>query len=117
MLIEFKEAKLKQKCETERLAKKAWGAAATKQLAKRLMQLKAAANLEVFRSIAPKTRPHPLKRHRKGQWGITVHGGLRLVFQPSNPPEEYTKEDGGIDWERITEILILEVKDYHDERR
>jgi proteic killer suppression protein len=117
MWIEFTDDKLKRQCETERLARKAWGAEAAKQLVKRLNQLRAAPNLDVFRSISPHSHPHPLLRRRVGQWGVRIHGGLRLIFQPLNPPEEYTKADGGVDWRRITKITILEIEDYHDERR
>lgn len=117
MLIEFIDIQLKNQCEIEKLSRKAWGAPAAKQLAKRLMQIQAAENLHIFRSIAPNTKPHPLERSRKGQWSVTVHKGLRLIFRPLNPLEEYTLEDGGVDWRSITEIILLEVKDYHDKKR
>ena len=96
---------------------KAWGLPAAKQLAKRLYQLQAAQNLYEFYLIAPGTRPHALKGRRKGEWGITVQGGLRLIVSPLNPAEDFTLEGGGIDWREITRIKILEVTDYHDERR
>jgi len=117
MQIEFRDARLKEQCETAKLAQKAWGAAATRQLVKRLGQLQASESLHVFAQIAPQTHPHPLenrKGHRGGQYALKIHGGLRLIFQPLNPPEDY-ETPSGPDWRRITGIQVLEVKDYHDE--
>jgi len=36
----------------------------------------------------------------------------RLIFEPAdNPPP--TKDDGGLDWNEVTAIRIVEIEDYH----
>ena len=54
----------------------------------------------------------PLKGKRKGQFAVYVKQPFRIVFQPYHDPIP-KKEDGTIDLERVTRVLILEVVDYH----
>ena len=40
-------------------------------------------------------------------------GGKRLVFEPDLKPCP-EREDGAVDWQRVTRIRILYIGDYHD---
>ncbi len=55
---------------------------------------------------------HQLKGGRKGQFALKLHDGKRLVFKPKSDPVPQ-KDDGGIDEEKITEVTILEIVNYH----
>ncbi len=56
-------------------------------------------------------RPHPLKGERKGQFALDLAGGRRMAFEPAPPPP---LRDGGIDWTRVSEVIIVFLGDYHD---
>lgn len=85
------------------------------QLARKVNQrkedLKAADTLAVMRMI-PAARCHELKGDRKGELAVDVSGNCRLIFEPEHDPIP-EKEDGGLNWEEITAIEILEIQDYH----
>jgi proteic killer suppression protein len=53
-----------------------------------------------------------LTQDRKGQLAVDLVHPRRLVFEPANDPVP-AKADGGVDWSKVTEIVILEVVDYH----
>lgn len=44
---------------------------------------------------------------------MRLAGGKRLVFEPDQDPVP-KKEDGGLDWARVTAITVVEIGDYHD---
>ncbi|HEY5750014.1 MAG TPA: hypothetical protein VIU12_28295 [Chryseolinea sp.] len=75
------------------------------------MELKAAENLhQIFR--VPPPRCHELNGDRKGQLSVDLDHPYRLIFIPANEPVP-RKEDGGLDWQQVTEIEILEIADTH----
>jgi len=85
------------------------GDASARKLRTRLADLEGAAN--VTELVAGK--PHPLKGDRAGQLALELHGGHRLVFEPSRqPPPE--RAAGGIDWQSVDDVTIVHVGDYHD---
>jgi proteic killer suppression protein len=43
---------------------------------------------------------------------MDLHGGFRLIFEPADEPVP-RKDDGGLDWTKVTVVRILEIKDYH----
>lgn len=58
-------------------------------------------------------RCHELIGDRKGEISIDLDGPYRLIFEPAdNPPP--TNEDGGLDWKRVTAVVILAVEDTHE---
>lgn len=78
----------------------------------RLSELHAAETLSDIRRLPP-PRCHELRGNRKGQLSVDLAHPYRLVFEPAgNPPPK--KEDGGLDWTRVTGIRILEVADTHE---
>ena len=111
MDILFADAALGTLCNSQKLAKKKWGAKAAKLLSRRLSDLKASANLFVMFSLPG--RCHPLQREHAGRYALALDGGLRLVFEPANDPQPQTA-DGGLDARRVTAIRVVTVEDYHD---
>ncbi|NCC31001.1 MAG: killer suppression protein [Chloroflexia bacterium] len=87
-----------------------YGAEHARRILKRLNELQAAANLEVMRSLPG--RCHELKHNRAGQLAIDVRHPYRLIFEPAHEPIP-RKDDGGLDWSKVTNIRIVEVEDYH----
>ena len=77
----------------------------------RLQELRDADVLEVIR-LFPQADCHELKGDRKGQLAVSVQYPFRLIFEVANHPVP-AKEDGGLDWTRVTAIRILEIIDYH----
>jgi len=108
--ILFVNKRLAKQCVSERGRVKAFRADAAKVLGRRLDQLRAAEDLAVMRELPG--RCHELGADRKGELALDLRGPYRLIFEPAdNPPP--TKDDGGLDWGRVTAIRILEVEDYH----
>ena len=83
----------------------------SKLIRRRLDDLRAAPSLKTMRALPG--RCHELMGNRKWQLSVDLDGPYRLIFKPAhNPPP--TKEDGGLDWERVTAILIIEVTNTHE---
>jgi hypothetical protein len=87
-----------------------WGPEIAKALALRLQQLRAADCLADLRQ-AP-GRFHELKGTRAGQIAADLPHSKRLILFPEG--SVLHKPDGGLDWQQVTAVLILEVVDYHD---
>lgn len=111
MNITFASRKFQKTCEDQKERTRTYGPERAKLLALRLSQLRAAANLEVMRTL-PQVRCHELTNNRKGQLAVDLKHPYRLIFEPANDPIP-TKPDGGLDWTQVTAINILEVVDYH----
>lgn len=60
----------------------------------------------------PAARCHELRGNRTGQLAVNLDQPYRLIFTPAPPPP--TKPDGGLDWTRVTTIIVLGIEDYHD---
>lgn len=104
---------------TERLEKdlndharmvKEYGAELSKAMQKRLADLDSAHALEDLRSLPG--RCEELVGDRKGQLSVRLNANYRLIFQPTDEPPAL-KDDGGIDWNQVRSIQIVEVIDYH----
>jgi proteic killer suppression protein len=77
----------------------------------RLDEIRAANTLEDLRCL-PQARCHELVGDRKGQVSVDLNHPYRLIFVPANDPAP-TRPDGGLDWGRVTAVLILGVEDTH----
>ena len=78
----------------------------------RLDDLQAADVLEDMRRLFP-GRCHELKGSRAGELSLDLAHPMRLIFEPDYDPVP-SKEDGGLDWSRVTAVLILAVEDTHE---
>ncbi|MCC5812011.1 MAG: killer suppression protein HigA [Ectothiorhodospiraceae bacterium] len=109
MNVTYKDAAIEELCLQQRIAQKELGKPGAKKLKSRLADLYAAANP----TDLPVGHPHPLRGDRLGQYAVNLHGGVRLCIEPKhNPPP--LKQDGGIDWASVTDIVIVYIGDYHD---
>jgi proteic killer suppression protein len=112
MVIVYRTAKLGKEFNEEKLLLKRYGARRAELLKRRLTQLKAVDNLEDLRKM-PQLRCHELKGNRKGQLSVDVDHPYRLIFESANNPLP-KKPDGGLDWTKVTEIMIIGVEDTHE---
>lgn len=87
------------------------GSLRAKRIGQRLDDLRAANVLEEMRSIPG--RCHELTGTRSGQLSLDLDHPYRLIFEPANHPVP-RKDDGGLDWTRITTVKILGVEDTHE---
>lgn len=100
------------KCVNEyRLLVREYGERRAKIIRRRLSELAAATVLDDLRNL-PAARCHELRGNRRGQLAVDLDHPYRLIFEPKPPPPR--KEDGGLDWQRVTEIVVLEITNYHD---
>lgn len=90
---------------------KAFGMTTAKRIHQRLQEFGAARNLEEIRSL-PAANCHELSGKEKGILAVDVSANYRLLFKPAKEPPPI-KDDGGLDWSSVTEIMFLEIKDYH----
>lgn len=103
--------KVAKVCNSEREMRAKLGVRNAEKLQQRLAELQAAPNLEAMRSL-PAVRCHELSGDRKGQLAVDLVYPKRLILVPDHDPPP-TKEDGGLDWRRVTRILVVEIVDYH----
>lgn len=75
----------------------------------RMEQLRAAETLADMRALPGHC--HELTADRKGQLAVRLAGPHRLVFQPREPAPRAV--DGGLDWARVTAVVVLDIVDYH----
>ena len=111
MDIVFKEKKFENECNSQRLPKKQYGEKMAKKIRQRLDDLKAVIVLEEMRSLPG--RCHELLHNRAGQLSLDLVHPLRLIFEPANIPIPQ-KADGGIDWKKVTAVVIIGIDDTHD---
>jgi plasmid maintenance system killer protein len=112
MLLSFKSKKFEKECNDLKLLTRAWGAEQAKLIARRLTELAVADNLATLRTL-PQARAHELKGNREEQISLDVKHPYRLIIihDYDEPPR---RKDGGLEWQKITKIKILEVTDTHE---
>ena len=111
MEIAFASKKVAKLCNSQKEMRADLGPRCAARLQQRLEELRAAVTLEDMR-VLPGARCHELTQDRKGQLAVDLVHPRRLVFEPAHDPVP-TKADGGLDWPEVTEIVIVEVVDYH----
>lgn len=111
MNILFKSKQLENLCNSFESLKRKFSEKLTKQISRRLLELNAAQKLSHMRNLPGKCEE--LKGNRQGQLSVRLDRQFRIIFEPENNPIP-KKDDGGLDWEQVTAIKILEIKDYHD---
>ena len=100
-----------EKSVDQRNIRKNFGDQCARKIVQRLSEIMSASNLAEL-GILPGPRCHELKGGRSGHFAVDIKHPMRLVFKPDHdaPP---LKDDGGIDWSKIENIIITEIKDYH----
>ncbi len=114
MEVTFKSKKLWKTCNSEALLQKEFGKSCARKIRIRLDDLAAAETLQAFGLPNPLSgRCHELIGDRKGQLSLDLEHPLRLIFEPAG--EDFRKkEDGGLDWNTVKAVNIIEVEDTHD---
>lgn len=111
MDIVYKNDKLKEECNNQRILEKKHGQKRAKRIRRRLDDLRAADVLENMRDLPG--RCHELLYNRSGQLSLDLDHPYRLIFEPADEPIP-TKLDGGIDWIKVVAVRILGVEDTHE---
>lgn len=110
MDIFFASVKFQEICNNQRLLIKTQGTDRAKRLRRRLDDLRAAKTLSDMRNLPG--RCHELLGTRSGQLSLDLDHPYRLIFQPVEPIPR--KADGGLDWTRITAVIIIGIEDTHE---
>lgn len=115
MNISFRNRSLEKLVNSQKALTREFGDKVSKGIKMRMDLLRAVQNLRQI-PHGPPERCHELKGARKGQFAVYPASkvGDRLVFKPAHNPVPL-KNDGGIDLTQVTDIVIWEVGDYHDE--
>ncbi len=58
-------------------------------------------------------RCHELLHDRVGQLSLDLDHPYRLIFEPADEPIP-KKPDGGIEWTKVTAVMIIGVEDTHE---
>ena len=111
MEIAFLSRKMQKLCNSEKEMQAKLGDRAMKVLQLRLAQIMAVPTLEDLRKV-PGTRCHELIADRKGHLAIDLVHPRRLILEPDHDPLP-KKLDGGLDWQKVTRVVVLAIKDYH----
>ena len=111
MQISFATQKLQKICNNDKKMRGEFGVIGSERLRRRLDELLAAECLEDLRNL-PQSRCHELTGDMKGMLAVDLEHPKRLVFEPDHDPRP-EKEDGGLDWQKVTAVRICEIIDYH----
>jgi proteic killer suppression protein len=109
MQISFTTRAMEKTCSSQKEMVKAFGAEGAKKLMQRLMELMAAPDMSC---LPPQVRCHPLTGNLKGKYAVDLKHPFRLVFEPFCE-ELPVKDDGSLDIQKVTGILVTEIIDYH----
>ena len=114
MEITFATRKLQKRLNESKAMIKAYGPKKTRILKIVLASLRAAPNLGIFAPpYSPPNRCHELKGNLKGVLSVDLDHPYRLLFKPNHDPVPM-REEGGLDWSKVTVIEIKGVEDTHD---
>lgn len=109
MELSFRNRKIEKTCTSEKEMKKALPPNRARVLKIRLRQLSESPVLEDLRGQPGSC--HELTQDRAGQLAISLDGLFRLIFEPVEPIPR--KPDGGLDWNEVVAVEIIEIVDYH----
>lgn len=115
MEVTFANARLHKLCNSAGKLRGKYGPRMALLIQQRLMELSDAPTIEDMYAVVG-ARCHPLTGNRSGQFAVDLVHPDRLVFKPSNDPLP-VKPDGGLDVARVTEIEVVGIGDYHQDRR
>ena len=111
MEIYFRTRRLERTFSSDRNRAREYGPRMARVIRMRMAVLERARTLSDV-PIVPPERCHLLGGERRGQYAIDLVHPFRLIIRPNHNPVP-TREDGGIDTDRVTSIAIMEVVDYH----
>jgi proteic killer suppression protein len=109
--VTFRTKKVARICSAEAEMVRTFGPTLARRLQARLTELDQAATLAELRSL-PHVRAHQLRRDRDEQISLDLEHPRRLIVEVNHDPVPRLP-DGGLDWESITAVVIVEVTDTH----
>lgn len=110
MEVLFADRRLRNRLSSKAHLVTTYGDVVAKRATQRFQELRAAGTLADMRNLPGKC--HELTGDRTGQLAVHLDARYRLIFRPAdNPPP--TKADGGLDWDAVTEIVVIAIVDYH----
>ncbi len=114
MDITFKNKKVEKSFNKGAQLERLHGGLRAKKIRIRMKELRAANTLmDFWPPKSPPARCHELiEGQRAGQLSMDLDHPYRLIFVPDHDPPP-VREDGGLDWSRVTAIKILGVEDTH----
>jgi plasmid maintenance system killer protein len=112
MELVFGTRKLARICSSEAETVRKFGPDVARRLRNRLTELDQAASLAEIR-LLPHARVHQLVADRDEQISIDLGHPRRLIVDVNHHPVPRLA-DGGLDWESVTSLKILEITDTHD---
>lgn len=110
MEIVFASKKLEKILTDDLQLKREYGQMA-KKIRQRLLEFRAAENLEVMRTI-PAANCHALTGDLAGFLVVDVSRNWRMLFTPNHIPLPELI-DGGLDWNKVVSICVEAIEDYH----
>ena len=108
MDLTYASKKLEKELNSKKEIQRHYGHVA-RQLMNRMGALRAVSNLDQVPKVRPE-RCHQLTGDRNEQYAVDLSGNWRLIFEPEGVVR---RPDGGIDLQAVTQVKILEIKDYH----
>jgi proteic killer suppression protein len=108
MQVTYASKTIQRLCEDSKHQRKKLGDMRAKRLRARIKELRAEENVTKLRY----GNPHPLTEDRAGQFSVDLDGPMRLLFEPIDQPPP-TLPSGGIDWQQVCNVCILEIEDTH----
>lgn len=111
MEIGFAKSRLQKLCNSDAKLRGKYGPRMADLIQQRLLELHDAENLAVVATL-PGPRCHELKQNLAGLLAVDLVHPDRLVFKPDHDPIP-SKDDGGLDWTKVTRIEIVGIGDYH----
>jgi len=115
MEINYPSASVRKNFETQSKLLRKHGARRAAMIQQRLYELSAAECLEDLRHL-PGPRLHQLVREpgqAKAIFSVDLDHPYRLLFTADHDPEP-SLAGGGVDWTRVTKILIVGIEDTHE---
>lgn len=111
MELSYRNNKLAKLLNSEREILRTYGPDNGRRIMLRLSNIRDAATLEELSKV-PQTRIHELKADRNKQISVDAKHPYRLILVCNND-ETPRKDDGGLDWARITKVQLIEIIDTH----
>jgi len=111
MQVSFDSKKLQKICNSAAKLRGEYGDKMADKIQTRLLDLNAAVNLVVMKTLPGKC--HELVADRKGQLSVHLIEPKRLIFRPDHDPVPRS-ESGDLVWELVTHVAIIEIVDYHN---
>jgi len=96
-------------CEEDKHQHKQLGDKRAKRLKNRLGELRAVENVSQLQL----GRLHALTADRAGQYSVDLDGPMRLLSEPTEHPPPTLASSGGIDWQQVNSVRLLEIRDTH----